>query len=172
MTETGKDPDAERRYETKALLSLATEAIASDNSVILRATELAGAGYGAFDALHLSFAEAGQADVLLTTDDRFIKRAARAIGSPRVRSYGNALTEYNPQMEAGEFEYPQMEREMYGEGEFEGCVRCKQSMGLPRRLGTGADNHPRGVAAHERLGNIPQRFQPYKRKVSLEMEVV
>jgi len=37
-----------------------------------------------------------------------------------MRSYGNALTEYNPQMEAGEFEYPQMEQEMYGEGEFEG----------------------------------------------------
>jgi len=32
----------------------------------------------------LSSAEAGKADVLLTTDDRFLKRAARGIGSPRV----------------------------------------------------------------------------------------
>jgi len=47
--------------------------------------ELEAHGYGDFDALHSSAAEAGNADVLLTTDDRFIKRAARAVGSPRVR---------------------------------------------------------------------------------------
>jgi hypothetical protein len=34
---------------------------------------------------HLSSAEAGTAEVLLTTDDRFMKRAARGVGSPRVR---------------------------------------------------------------------------------------
>jgi hypothetical protein len=83
--ETGNNPDAGRRYEVEALLSLATNTIAADHSVILRAKELAGAGYGAFDALHLSCAEVGLAEVVLTTDDRFIKRAARAVGSPRVR---------------------------------------------------------------------------------------
>lgn len=49
------------------------------------ATELEVAGYGAFDALHLSSAEAGMADVLLITDDRFIRLANRAVGSPRMR---------------------------------------------------------------------------------------
>ena len=44
-----------------------------------------GALTGAFAALHLSSAEAGEANVLLTTDDRFIKRAGRRAGSPRVR---------------------------------------------------------------------------------------
>src|ERR1700694_5803636 len=44
-----------------------------------------GPAVGAFDALHLSSAEFGDANVLLTTDDRFIKRAARGVGSPRVR---------------------------------------------------------------------------------------
>jgi hypothetical protein len=83
--ETGNNPDVERRYEVEALLSLATNTIAADNSVVLRAKELAGIGYGVFDALHLSCAEVGLAEVLLTTDDRFIKRAARAVGSPRVR---------------------------------------------------------------------------------------
>jgi predicted nucleic acid-binding protein len=34
-------------------------------------------GFAVFDALHLSCAEAGQADVLLTTDDRFLRRAER-----------------------------------------------------------------------------------------------
>jgi len=67
------------------LLLPATDTIPLDSQVIQRAKELEALGYGAFDALHLSAAEAGNADVLLTTDDRFIKRAARAAGSPRVR---------------------------------------------------------------------------------------
>ena len=64
---------------------LATKTILLDSRIIRRAKELEAVGYGAFDALHLSTAEAGDAEVLLTTDDRFIKRAARAVGSPRVR---------------------------------------------------------------------------------------
>ena len=78
------DPDAERRYEVEVLLLLATDTIPLDSQIVQRAMELETVGYGAFDALHLSSAEAGNA-VLLTTDDRFIKRAARAVGSPRVR---------------------------------------------------------------------------------------
>ena len=63
---------------------LATDTIPLDGQIIQRAKELEAVGYGAFDALHLSSAEAGTAGVLLTTDDRFIKRAARGVGSPRV----------------------------------------------------------------------------------------
>jgi predicted nucleic acid-binding protein len=66
-------------------LLLATNTIPLDSQIIQRAEELEAVGYGAFDALHLSSAEAGNAEVLLTTDDRFIKRATRAVGSPRVR---------------------------------------------------------------------------------------
>jgi predicted nucleic acid-binding protein len=83
--ETSNNPDAERKYEVEVLLSLATSTIPLDSQIIQRAEELEAVGYGAFDALHLSSAEAGIAEVLLTTDDRFIKRAARAVGSPRVR---------------------------------------------------------------------------------------
>jgi predicted nucleic acid-binding protein len=83
--ETSNNPDAERRYEVEVLLLLATNTIPLDSQIIQRAKELEAVGYGAFDALHLSTAEAGSADVPLTTDDRFIKRAARAVGSPRVR---------------------------------------------------------------------------------------
>jgi predicted nucleic acid-binding protein len=83
--ETSNNPDAERKYEVEVLLSLATTTIPLDSQIIQRAEELEAVGYGAFDALHLSSAEAGIAEVLLTTDDRFIKRAARAVGSPRVR---------------------------------------------------------------------------------------
>ncbi len=84
--ETSNNPDAERRQEVEVLLSLATDTIPLDDQMIQRATELEAAGYGAFDALHLSSAEAGMADVLLTTDDRFIdglieRLAYRACGS-------------------------------------------------------------------------------------------
>ena len=83
--ETNNNPDAERRYEVEVLLSLATNTIPLDSQIIQRAMELEAVGYGAFDALHLASAEAGIAEVLLTTDDRFIRRAARAVGSPRTR---------------------------------------------------------------------------------------
>jgi len=82
--ETSNNPNLQRRYEIGVLMLLATETVALDVQTIHRAKELENAGYGAFDALHLSSAEAGKADVLLTTDDRFLKRAARGIGSPRV----------------------------------------------------------------------------------------
>jgi predicted nucleic acid-binding protein len=83
--ETSSNPDLDRKYEVEVLLSLATDTIPLDSRIIQRAMDLEAAGYGAFDALHLSSAEAGMAESLLTTDDRFIKRAARGVGSPRVR---------------------------------------------------------------------------------------
>lgn len=83
--DTSNNPDPERRREVQVLLLLATNTIPLDGQIIERAKGLEAVGYGAFDALHLSSAEAGEADVLLTTDDRFIKRAARRIGSPHVR---------------------------------------------------------------------------------------
>lgn len=52
--------------------------------VAQRAIELASAGYGAYDALHLAAAESVKADVLLSTDDRFVKRAARGEGNPSI----------------------------------------------------------------------------------------
>jgi hypothetical protein len=83
--ETNRNPEQERRHEVGALLLQATETISLDSGIIQGAQKLETLGYGAFDALHLSPAESGFANVLLTTDDRFIKRASRAIGSPRVR---------------------------------------------------------------------------------------
>jgi len=67
------------------LLLLATTTIPLDDLIIRRAMDLEAVGYGAFDAPHLSSAEAGSADTLLTTDDRFIRKAARGVGLPRVR---------------------------------------------------------------------------------------
>jgi hypothetical protein len=36
------------------------------------------------DALHIAAAESARMDVLLSTDDRLIKRAARGLGNPRI----------------------------------------------------------------------------------------
>lgn len=83
--ETSRNPDSERRAEIQVLLLRATKTIPLDGQVIQRAEELEAVGYGGFDALRLSSAEAGGAEVLLTTDDRFIRRARRGVGSPRVR---------------------------------------------------------------------------------------
>ena len=43
------------------------------------------ARYGRFDALHLAAAEEARCDWLLTTDDRFLRKAARGTGQPSVR---------------------------------------------------------------------------------------
>jgi hypothetical protein len=50
-----------------------------------RARALEALGYGAFDALHLACAEQAAVDVLLTTDDRFIKQALRSLGNPTIQ---------------------------------------------------------------------------------------
>jgi len=42
------------------------------------------AGYGVFDALHLACLEAARVDVMLTTDDSFVRKASRGDGRPRV----------------------------------------------------------------------------------------
>jgi hypothetical protein len=70
--------------EAETTLSLAVMKTDIEGSVFLRAQDLVGVGYGPFDALHIAAAEAAGADVLLTTDDRLLKRAARQLGNPRI----------------------------------------------------------------------------------------
>ncbi len=82
--EIDRNPDGERRLENAALLALASENLEVDDSIAGRAGDLQTAGYGAYDALHLACAEAAQVDVLLTTDDGFIRRASRRDGRPGV----------------------------------------------------------------------------------------
>ncbi len=72
------------RVEAQTTLSFAVKKIAIDDAIAVRAQNLVALGYGPFDALHLAAAESGGADVLLTTDDRLLKRAARKLGNPRI----------------------------------------------------------------------------------------
>lgn len=84
IDEINRNPNLERRLENAALLNLANETIQVDQMTASRAKNLEAAGYGAFDALHLACAEAAQVDVLLTTDDGFVRKASRRHGNPRV----------------------------------------------------------------------------------------
>ena len=79
--EVGANPNAERRQRVGALAALATERVDLGEADRGRARAFEAAGLGAFDALHLTAAERGGADALLTTDDRFARRAARLAGT-------------------------------------------------------------------------------------------
>ena len=59
--------------------------IVIDDEIINRAKELTKMGFKSFDALHIACAEKGQADALLTTDDRLLKKAISHRGFIRVR---------------------------------------------------------------------------------------
>ena len=82
--ELNRIPKQERRIETTTILGLASVKAYVDDEVASRATELHELGYAVYDALHLAAAESVSSDVLLTTDDRFLKRARRGVGAPRI----------------------------------------------------------------------------------------
>jgi hypothetical protein len=60
-----------RRIEAETLLKLAQDAVAITSRLTLRARDLVNVGYGVYDAL-------------LSTDARFLKRAARGVGDPQI----------------------------------------------------------------------------------------
>lgn len=59
------------------LLTLATTIIMLDQQIDMRSQTLEKLGFRLYDSFHIACAEASQADVLLTTDDRLLKRAMR-----------------------------------------------------------------------------------------------
>lgn len=78
-------PDAERRVAARSLLAGVSERLAPDAAVVARARAYAQQGLKAADALHQAAAEAGQCDILLTTDDPFLRRARLLQPPSRVR---------------------------------------------------------------------------------------
>lgn len=79
--EVSKNPDEENRSVVFALLRFADERLTLDEVSTAAARQLTQQGIGAMDALHLAIAEHGECDVLLTTDDDFIRRA-KAVHPP------------------------------------------------------------------------------------------
>jgi predicted nucleic acid-binding protein len=83
--EVEQDPDDERVRRVQSLLVLARMHVSASDAVADRARALERLGLRGLDALHAASAEAGGADLLITTDDRMIRRAARAERDLRVR---------------------------------------------------------------------------------------
>lgn len=82
--EVGQVADPERRYRVESLLTLASETVSMSSSVTKRARELERLGLRGLDALHVAAAESGRCDILVTTDDRLLRRASRAGDDIRV----------------------------------------------------------------------------------------
>jgi len=85
LVEIENNPDARRRNSALALLCFASEVHRPTALSAERGRQLNLLGYGKLDALHLAMAEEQRCDLLLTTDDRFLRRAMRNQGKPSVR---------------------------------------------------------------------------------------
>jgi predicted nucleic acid-binding protein len=75
--ELAQTPDPVRRGRVQQVATLAHEVVRVRDETEKRALRLQALGFGAGDALHIACAEEGKADVLLTTDQAFVRRAAR-----------------------------------------------------------------------------------------------
>ena len=74
--EIRRSPDKMRQERVRALASTASSHVKLGTIEARRAKEVGEMGFGAYDALHIACAESGKAEVLLTTDDKLIRRAA------------------------------------------------------------------------------------------------
>ncbi len=78
--ELSQNPDMENRQRTLALARMAQRIVGLNETILQRAEKLQQAGFDVYDALHLACAEAGGADVFLTTDDKIIRIAGKKKG--------------------------------------------------------------------------------------------
>jgi len=77
--EISKTVDKEIKKRLQLLAQGASIFIPIDQKVQLRATQIQAFGIRTYDALHIACAETGEADVMLSTDDKLIKIAKRNI---------------------------------------------------------------------------------------------
>ena len=73
--EITQNPDLEQRANLRNILRSAHQTVLTEAAEIERGEYLESLGFKWFDALHIACAESGNADVLLTTDDRMLRRA-------------------------------------------------------------------------------------------------
>lgn len=83
--EVNQNPYADRVEQIRSLLRLAKVAVPAGPRVVERARALERFGLRGLDALHVASAESGEVDALVTTDDRMIKAARRAVRTLTVR---------------------------------------------------------------------------------------
>lgn len=75
--ELRRTPDGSRKEQMRLWTAFATSKIIINEQIESRGSELAHQGFKTYDALHIACAEAGNADIFLTTDDRMLRLAAR-----------------------------------------------------------------------------------------------
>ena len=75
--EINKIRNADKSKKILALLSVTGEKLVLSEAAIARSSELQKHGIKPMDSLHLAVAEIAKVDVLLTTDDAFLRAASR-----------------------------------------------------------------------------------------------
>jgi predicted nucleic acid-binding protein len=83
--EVAKSPFPTRRERVQRIVEFAETLGPAAAEDINRGKQLEGHGFSAYDALHVACAERGRADVLLTTDDRFVRLGKRHSSELKVR---------------------------------------------------------------------------------------
>ena len=73
--EISRNPDPMKKEQLQCILSVSTRFLCSQEVIESRAKTIMKQGFKFYDALHLAFAEAGEASVFLTTDDRLLRKA-------------------------------------------------------------------------------------------------
>lgn len=75
LYEIHKTPNDERRERLKSLNSRSTSHIPVNRLILARSAEIQIMGFKTYDVLHIACAEKAAADVLLSTDDRLLKKS-------------------------------------------------------------------------------------------------
>jgi predicted nucleic acid-binding protein len=83
--EISKIPDKDKRQKVAILSAMLQSHIGVDENIERRAVEFENLSFKPFDALHIACAEKGKADVLLTTDDAFLRKALQCKETLKVR---------------------------------------------------------------------------------------
>ena len=84
--EISKIPNQIKRFKVESLYAICKDKVKIDEKIRLRAKELQSLGFKALDALHIACAEAGKADVLLTTDDDLTKLTSKRVLKVKVKN--------------------------------------------------------------------------------------
>jgi len=83
--ENSRDSQVDRRQDVRSLLELGSVRIHIELNDLARAAELHRLGFSVYDLFHLVAAEKAHCDVLLTTDVKLVRRAARVGNRVRVK---------------------------------------------------------------------------------------
>lgn len=75
--EIAQTQDPQRLKQLQIATAIAHTQVLLNGTIKQRTNQLTQLGFKPFDAAHLASAEAGKADVFLTTDDRLLRRATR-----------------------------------------------------------------------------------------------